>query len=170
MPPESVRGFSRVIMDEKATRGGLAAVETGRETPRARLGVSAEEFAEMGRVGAMYYEHGNLEKARAIFEGLVELDPQSAAAHSALGALLTRTERFDEALRHLDSAVELDPGQIAPYVNRAEIFIKRGRAEEAVANLRRAIELDPSERDPAANRARAMALGIAEALKAQGLN
>ena len=158
------------MMDEKATGGGGAAPESGREAPRARLGISAEEFAEMGRVGAMYYEHGNLEKARTIFEGLVEIDPQSAAAHSALGALLTRSERYDEALGHLDRAVELDPGQIAPYVNRAEIFIKRGRAEEAVANLRRAVELDPAEKDPAANRARAMALGIAEALRAQGLN
>lgn len=158
------------MMDEKATRGGAPAPESGRETPRARLGISAEEFAEMGRVGAMYYEHGNLEKARTIFEGLVEIDPQSAAAHSALGALLTRAEHYDEALGHLDRAVELDPGQIAPYVNRAEIFIKRGRAEEAVANLRRAVELDPAEKDPAANRARAMALGIAEALRAQGLN
>jgi hypothetical protein len=35
--------------------------------------------------------------------------------------------------------------------------------------LKRAIALDPQEKDPGANRARAMALGIAEALKAQGV-
>jgi tetratricopeptide (TPR) repeat protein len=170
MPPTRVIKVGCSIVNEKATRGGTAAPESGRETPRARLGISPEEFSEMGRVGAMYYEHGNLEKARAIFEGLVEVDPQSAAAHAALGALFTRTERYDEALGHLDRAIELDPGQIAPYVNRAEIFIRRGRATEAVANLKQAVALDPKEKDPAANRARAMALGIAEALKAQGLN
>lgn len=123
----------------------------------------------MGQMGAMYYQQGILDKAQAIFEGLVEIDPSSAAAHSALGALLTRTERFADAMLHLDRAVELDPEQIAPYVNRAEIFIKQGRAENAVADLKQAIALDPREKDPAANRARAMALGIAEALKASGV-
>lgn len=138
---------------------------TGGPTPR----VTPEEFLEMGRIGAMYYEQGNLKKAQAVFEGLVELDPSSAAAHSALGALFTRREQYAEALPHLDRAVELDPGQIAPYVNRAEIFIRQGRAQEAVANLKSAIALDPKEVDPAANRARAMAFGLAEALKAHGV-
>jgi tetratricopeptide (TPR) repeat protein len=136
---------------------------------REKLGVSAQEFQEIGEMGAMYYKQGNLEKARTIFEGLVDLDPESAAAHAALGALLTRTEQFAEALEHLDRAVELDADEIAPYVNRAEILTRQGRAEEAVENLKRAIALDPQEKDPAANRARAMALGIAEALKAQGI-
>ena len=156
-------------MDGKATKQGSLSSESGRGSLRERLGVSEQEFRAMGQMGAMYYQQGVLDKAQAIFEGLVEIDPTSAAAHSALGALLTRTERFDDAMCHLDRAVELDPGQIAPYVNRAEIFIKQGRAEEAVENLKQAIALDPREKDPAANRARAMALGIAEALKASGV-
>jgi tetratricopeptide (TPR) repeat protein len=141
----------------------------GAHALRERLGLSAREFQELGEMGAMYYRHGNLEKARTIFEGLVELDPDSAAAHAALGALLTRTEQFPEALEHLDRAVELDPSEIAPYVNRAEILIRQGRAEAAVENLKKAVALDPQEKDPAANRARAMALGLAEALKARGI-
>ena len=148
--------------NEATTTGGQAAL-------RAELGITDREFQAMGEMGAMYYAQGILDKARAIFEGLVELDPESGAAHAALGALFTRTEEFDAALAHLDRAVELDPYQTAPYVNRAEIFIKQGRAEEAVANLKQAIALDPQETDPAANRARAMALGLAEALKARGV-
>jgi tetratricopeptide (TPR) repeat protein len=156
-------------MDGKATKQGSLSTENGRGPLRGRLGVSEEELRAMGQMGAMYYQQGVLDKAQAIFEGLVEMDPASAAAHSALGALFTRVERFEDAMRHLDRAVELDPGQIAPYVNRAEIFIKQGRADEAVANLKQAVALDPREKDPAANRARAMALGIAEALKSSGV-
>jgi tetratricopeptide (TPR) repeat protein len=156
-------------MDRKATKTSSLSDESGRGSLRGRLGISDEEFRAMGQMGAMYYQQGVLDKAQAIFEGLVEMDPSSAAAHSALGALFTRVERFEDALRHLDRAIELDPEQIAPYVNRAEIFIKQGRANEAVGNLKQAIALDPREKDPAANRARAMALGIAEALKATGV-
>lgn len=156
-------------MRGKATQGDHDGGESGQDSPRQLLGVDDQEFQAMGEVGAMYYRQGNLDKARTIFEGLVELDPSSGAAHSALGALLTRTEEFEQALKHLDRAVELDPEEIAPYVNRAEIFIRQGRAEEAVTNLKRAVALDPYEKDPAANRARAMALGIAQALKSHGV-
>src|SRR3712207_4108676 len=112
-------------MDGKSTPGYSSADESGQETPRRRLGISDEEFRAMGEIGGMYYQQGSLHKAQTIFEGMVELDPESAAAHAALGALLTRTERYDDALKHLDRAVELAPEMIAPYVNRAEIFIKR---------------------------------------------
>lgn len=113
----------------------------------------------------MYYEQGNIEKAEAIFVGLVELDPFSVDANSALGAVLVRRGRDAEALPFLDRAIETDDKQIAPLVNRAEVYIRQQRAEDAVGDLKRAIALDPEEKDPAANRARAMALGIYGALQ-----
>ena len=130
------------------------------QTIREKLDISKQEFMEMGRVGAMYYQQGNLDKARTIFEGLVELDPDSADAHSALGALLTLKQEDAQAIEHLQAAVALNPRQIAPYVNLGEIFIRQQRLEEAVENLKKAIELDPNEKDSGANRARAMVLGI----------
>ena len=140
---------------------------TGKQqTIREQLDISTAEFLEMGNVGAMYYQQGNLEKARTIFEGLVELDPNSADAHSALGALLTLQQQDEKAAEHLRKAVELDPEQIAPYVNLGEIYIRQQKLEEAVANLKTAIELDPDEQDPGANRARAMVLGIYQVIRA----
>ena len=136
------------------------------QTIREELGISKAEFLEMGNVGAMYYQQGNFEKARTIFEGLVELDPQSADAHSALGALLTLQQQDEAAIAHLEKAIRLKPEQIAPYVNLGEIFIRRQKLEEAVANLKKAIELDPNEQDPGANRARAMVLGIYQVIQA----
>lgn len=135
------------------------------QTVRERLRISPEEFMEMGRIGAMYYQQGSFEKARTIFEGLVELDPQSADAHSALGALLTLQQEDETAIRHLKKAVELNPSQIAPYVNLGEIFIRQEKIEDAVENLKTAINLDPDEKDAGANRARAMVLGIYQVIQ-----
>jgi len=139
-------------------------------TVREKLNISPQEFVEMGRVGAMYYQQGNFEKARQIFEGLVELDPESAAAHSALGGLLTLQQDDEKAVRHLNRSIEIDPSQIAPYVNLGEINIRRQKIEDAVANLKKAIELDPEEQDAGANRARAMVLGIYQVIRADGEN
>ena len=140
------------------------------QTIREQLQVSPEEFQEMGRIGAMYYQRGNFEKARTIFEGLVELDPQSANAHSALGALLTLQQEDKRAVEHLQKAIELNPEQIAPYVNLGEIFIRQEKIEDAVKNLKKAIELDPEEKDSGANRARAMVLGIYQIIQSDNQN
>jgi tetratricopeptide (TPR) repeat protein len=140
------------------------------ETVREKLNISPQEFAEMGRVGAMYYQQGNFEKARTIFEGLVELDPESANAHSALGGLLTLQQDDVNAVAHLIRAIEINPSQIAPYVNLGEIYIRQQKLEDAVANLKKAIELDPDETDAGANRARAMILGIYQIIKSGNEN
>lgn len=138
------------------------------QTVREKLNISPEEFQEMGRIGAIYYQQGNFDKARTIFEGLVELDPESANAHSALGGLLTLQQEDEAAIEHLKKAIEINPSQIAPYVNLGEIYIRQQRIEEAVANLKKAVELDPDERDAGANRARAMVLGIYQVIKSNG--
>jgi Tfp pilus assembly protein PilF len=138
-------------------------------SPRVRLGVSPQEFREMGRIGAMYYNRGDLAKARTVFEGLVAMDPSSSDAHAALGALLTRTIENDLALEHLNRAIELNDSEIAAYVNRAEIKLRQKQGESAVADLKRAIELDPRQKNPAANRARAMVMGIHDALEAKSV-
>jgi Tfp pilus assembly protein PilF len=138
-------------------------------SPRTRLGVTAQEFREMGRIGGMYYSRGDLGKARTVFEGLVAMDPESSDAHAALGALFTRTLENELALVHLNRAIELNDGQIAAYVNRAEVRLRQQQGEAAVADLKRAIELDPRQKNPAANRARAMVMGIHDALTAKGV-
>lgn len=142
---------------------------TNPRSPRARLGVTAKEFREMGRIGGMYYNRGDLGKARTVFEGLVAMDPESSDAHAALGALFTRTLENDLALLHLSRAIELDDEQIAAYVNRAEVRLRQQQGEAAVADLKRAIELDPQQKNAAANRARAMVMGIHDALEAKSV-
>ncbi len=129
------------------------------------LGMSNDDFVEMAKVGAMFYNQGNFEKSRTIFEALVELNPESAEANSALGALLTRTQEDERAVGYLTKAIEINKFQIAPYVNLGEIYIRQKRTGEAVNYLQQAILLDPNENDFGANRARAMILGIYQAIK-----
>jgi tetratricopeptide (TPR) repeat protein len=159
-----------IRLGEKAMR---EAFETNRnqtnQTPfrGQKVSMSPEEFMAIGEIGAMFYEQGNLDKAQTIFEGLVEIDPQSDAAHAALGALLTKRRDDENALVHLNKALELNSNEIAPFVNRAEVYLRRQRFEAAVVDLKCAIELDPQEKDAGANRARAMVLGIYQAIESQ---
>lgn len=114
----------------------------------------------MGETGAAYYEQGNLEKAGMIFAEMINLDPSSAAAHAALGAVLTRIQENDQALELLNRALELNPHELAALVNRGEVWLRRGEHDLALRDLEHAMELDPEKTDPGANRARAMRYGL----------
>ena len=155
------------LTTKKDPRAGAGAAK--KPTPRQLLGVTDQEFEAMGKLGGMYYDQGDLERARIVFEGMVEADPSSSSAHAALGALYLRTGHDEVAFHHLNRAIELDCNQLSAYVNRAEVELKLKQTERAVADLKQAIELDPTGQDPAANRARMMALGLHQALKAKNL-
>jgi len=159
----------KAVINKQTNHNPSATAVQAQVSLRTRLGVTPREFREMGRIGAMYYNRGDLEKARTIFDGLVAMDPTSSDAHAALGALLTRTLQNDLALVHLNRAIELNNKEIGSYVNRAEINLRQQRGEAAIADLKRAIALDPQEKHPAANRARAMVIGIHDALEARSV-
>ena len=137
---------SKAVINENTGKTGSATAKsrTSNASPRVRLGVTDDEFVQMGRVGGMYYRQGDLEKARTVFEGLVAMDPLNSDAHSALGALLTRTMDDDQALVHLNRAIELNDKEISAYVNRAEVHISRREHDQALADYTAALKIEPN--------------------------
>jgi tetratricopeptide (TPR) repeat protein len=138
------------------------------ESIRCDLNLSVTEVVEIAEIGSMYLRQGNLEKAKLIFEGLVELDSELFEVHSCLGAFYTQIREDDKALHHLDKAISLNPSIIAPYVNRAEINIRKQKIEDVIADIIEAINLDKNVNSPDANRARTMLVGIYDAFKTKG--
>lgn len=130
-----------------------------------KLNVTFAEFCGIGRIGTMFFQLGNKNKARKIFEGLVEMNPESADAHSALGGVLVSMNGQQQAVPHLLKAIEINPQLIAPYVNLAEIYLSQAKFTEAIENLKKAISLDTDHKSFAANRARMLILGINKLIK-----
>ncbi len=60
-------------------------------------------------LGRAYFNSGQAERARAAFEGLLEIDPSSHYGHYAIGQCLKRLGRIDAARTHLRLAVALSP-------------------------------------------------------------
>jgi tetratricopeptide (TPR) repeat protein len=138
------------------------------ESIRCEVNLSVAELIEIANIGSMYLRQGNLEKAKLIFEGLVELDSELFEAHSCLGAFYTQIREDTKALYHLNKAISLNPNTIAPYVNRAEIHIREQKIEDVITDILEAIKLDKNTSSPDANRARTMLVGIYDAFKTKG--
>jgi predicted CXXCH cytochrome family protein len=86
------------------------------------------------------------EGATALRKAL-EVDPQNASVHHALGLLLVRQKRSAEALAELARAAELAPGQPDFAYAYAIGLHSAGRTEEALATLGKANARNPGARN-----------------------
>lgn len=71
--------------------------------------------------------------AGAAFKNALEIDGQSAGAHSGLGRSLARAGQLQEAAVHYHKAVELDPSYQDLLLELADYFEKAKQPDEAIA-------------------------------------
>jgi len=101
----------------------------------------------------------DLQAARREFERAIELNPNYAAAHYALGfSVLGPLGQFDAAIAEMKRAVDLDPLSVTLNGNLAYCYIFARRYPEAIAASDKAIELDA--RNPKGQDVRAMGLEL----------
>ena len=85
-----------------------------------------------------------LERARALAEKAVALDPNLADGHASLGLVHTFLDRdFAAAEREYRRAIELAPGAFEAHHRYGQLLAAQGRFDEAIAEAKRATELDP---------------------------
>jgi TolB-like protein/Tfp pilus assembly protein PilF/predicted Ser/Thr protein kinase len=125
-----------------------------------------------------------IDRAIALFERAVQLDPRYAAAWAALGGAYTLKGGFlgmpqlqDKAIVPLRRALELNPSLVSAHVWLGGALAAQGRLDEALASLRRAVEIEPDNADAHQTLARAYWLskgmvpeGIAELRTSLALN
>jgi tetratricopeptide (TPR) repeat protein len=114
-----------VLLDQKRAAEALpyldaAAVQKPKE-PRPRLYVARAQAAS-----------GDLDKARASFQMVLDLDPNSAHAELGLGQVLARQNRLADADPHFRRAAELNPAYKDRLLELAGLYEKAGRAAEAI--------------------------------------
>jgi protein O-GlcNAc transferase len=74
----------------------------------------------------------------------IELEPNSAQAHTNLGQALARVGRVGEAVQSFRAALQIDPGYAVAHVNLAIALEQLGRLEEAMRSYDLALALLPS--------------------------
>ncbi len=93
------------------------------------------------------------------FRKAIELNPNSADAHSGYSHLLNILGRPDEAMKHIETALELDPlnSRIRSFYGVNLMFVRR--YDEAVKAFREALDLSPSQGIAVINIVNALYLG-----------
>ncbi len=90
-----------------------------------------------------HHRGGRLDKAKALYEKVLSVNPDDAGALHFLGVLAYQGEDHEEAYRLISRAIAIDDRQPAFHDHQGVALRWMGRIAEAEAAHRRAIELDP---------------------------
>jgi len=114
---------------------------------RQAIDVTSDNYLAYMDLGAfLCLAPGRLEDATEALESAVRIKPDSAEAHTDLGAALRmsgRPERASEAIRQFQAAIRIDPGDVAAHANLAAAWFDLGLFADAAAEAEAAIRIAP---------------------------
>jgi adenylate cyclase len=151
------RGFDyRVESDRQAAEYFESAI---REDPRFAAAYAALANHLIMVEGVTRSADEVFPKARELATTALDLDPDSAEAHTALGNLAMQADLdWTRSEAEFDQAISLNPSSSEARCGLAVLFISLQRYDEAKEHLLAAIQVDPLRRTP-----REWMLGMAEA-------
>jgi len=106
------------------------------------VAVQSKDLALLYTLGDAYLRAGQAEKARKIFQGLLDEEPDSSQYHAAMGNALIAAGRFDEAEASYQKAIENDfPGKAGVFLNKmGHACMLASAFERAASAFQRAVE------------------------------
>ena len=110
--------------------------------PTAR-GDSVDDFA---RQSLAALKAGDADKALALAEKAVALDPKNAEGLYVRGVARAALHKSADAVADYDKALELDPKKVEVYDRRGSEHFKLGQFKESVADFDRFLEAKPDEK------------------------
>lgn len=96
-------------------------------------------------LGLAYYQSGQLQKAIAAYQTVIQLEPNFADAYGGLGVIYWRTGDLNAAIRHCQKAIKIAPKNIEFHQNLTQIYWQKGMYDRAAIGYRIILELNPSD-------------------------
>ena len=96
---------------------------------------------------------GLLEMAKAQYEMVLGILPESYLAHSAIAAVLIQLGQPKLAIKHLEKSLQIDPDSVAAHINLGGIYVNQQQPLRAKTHYDKANELSPNDPQVLYNRA-----------------
>ena len=112
-----------------------------------------EESADaLAAKGFALVQQEKITEALAIYEKVLNIEPEHFDTLQTLGSILVRFKQFDIAIQLLSRAIEINPNHAVPYYNLGIALKEVGRAEEALDSYNNAISIQPDYAEAYFNR------------------
>jgi tetratricopeptide (TPR) repeat protein len=136
------RQFQQAVADYEASKFAQAAKQL---ELIARTAPDSFEVQEL--LGLVYAAQSLNIKANEHLEKAVQIQPNSAAAHTNFATNLLRLGKVDLAEQHFKRAAMLAPGDYDANHNLGEFYVRANQTIEALPFLERAQQIDPTSYD-----------------------
>lgn len=140
--PES----SEIWLASARARGRLGQWDAAVERNRRAVELEAQSPSTLDALGRTLMKAGQLDEARAVFQGLAEREPKVAEGWSGLAALAELDGDIETAEQHLSRAVGLDPERAADWERLGGLRQRLGRVVPAAVAFNEAAARDPQRR------------------------
>ena len=117
-------------------------------SPLRRPGIASPRGVQDRFLAAVQAEEaGEKQRAIALYEEILELDPKYAAAYINLGTILFHQRSFDLAEELYRRATEVDPAYVLAFFDLGNVLDELQRPDESIAAYRQAVSLAPRYAD-----------------------
>ena len=162
--PDGERTASFESFATRALGEDEAALTAGTATLAEIAQFSRRDIRSMTHVAYFWFEKGQYERAREMYETLSLLEPDEVPHMAGVAACALADSKPQIALNWYDQALTRDPGHLACLAGRAEALIYLGRTEEGVQAFQHLFEVAPDPADPVMQRAREVLTSLGKAL------
>ena len=90
---------------------------------------------------------GQWDKAQAVFEGILEDDPENIQALNAMGIIAYVIDNNQDAIHFFTEVINNHPNSTSGYLNRSCVYKYQGDQEKALADITKAINISSDQPD-----------------------
>src|SRR5260370_1306261 len=119
-------------------------------------GTANGEKQRKEKKGISALQKGDLASAKAAFENVGRMAPNSAEGHNSLGWVFLAQEQIDAAIRQFQAAVRLKPDFAQAHINLANAFLRKADTQGALRESREATRVAPEDSEAHRTLARAL--------------
>ena len=98
---------------------------------------------ELLESGDNYLKQGNINKAKQLFERVLYIDPNNAAAILGIANVTLRQDKLEEAKQLFERVLNIDPNSAAAILGIANVTLRQDKIEEAKQLFERVLNIDP---------------------------
>jgi serine/threonine-protein kinase len=132
------------LLTQAAILAGMEQNDNAEKIYRTAAALRPQNWNGFYELGVFYYRQRRNAEAAAEFEQVLQITPDNALAHAALGGVLQLLHKDDEAEQHLKRSIELQPSYAA-YTNLGALYLRQRRWAEAASTTRKALEINSND-------------------------
>ena len=137
------RDYALAYADEAWQHGDPASFKQAHDKLQAVWQASPADAAVAAQLAYTYDLAGEPDRAEALYQQALKLEPDNLLALTNLGTHLARKGQIDQAVSLWRKALTLNPGLQAPGLNLARGELRQGQTAEALETIRRVLSLNP---------------------------